>query len=173
VRRTLAVVATVVVNAAAQAAIVGIAPRDPFSAGAILLAALSLLALVVAAAIIAGRTVAWTVIGAILVVAAAVVLPYAVPVVVAVAAAVAVSGSPGAALAVARRHPIRTALLLLVTVLFVLLGWVSALLFGLLFGGVPGSAATWLVAGALAVVVVALWARSALADPSGAPVRGA
>ncbi|CAN5257300.1 hypothetical protein BH11ACT4_BH11ACT4_25290 [soil metagenome] len=170
-RRGPAVAAAVVVNAAVQAAIVAIAPRDPFSAVGVLLALLSLVVLVGASIVIARGAVLWTLVGALLVVLSELMLPYATPVAVALAAAVTVAGSPRAALARARRHPVRTILLLLLTAVVVLLGWVAALLFGLLFGGVPGSAATWLLAGALAALVSALWARSVGLEPAGSAAR--
>lgn len=169
-RRILAIAAVVVLTAAAQATLVGLAPRDPLSVAGLVFAAISVLALVLAAWILARLTGApaapaprlgWTAAAAVAVALSALVLPAAVPLVVVVGAVLLAAGSPGAAVRVLRRHPGRSVLWAVLTMLVVVVGWAAALLIGLLIGDAVGSAVTWLVVGALAALVAGAWGRLA------------
>jgi hypothetical protein len=184
-RRILAITALVVLTAPVQATLVALAPRDPLSAAGLVFAALSLLALVLAAWILARLTGApaapaprlgWTAAAAVAVALSALALPAAVPLVVAVGAVVLAAGSPRAAVRVVREHPGRSVLWAALTILAVVVGWAAALLIGLLIGDAIGSAATWLVVGALAALVAGAWGRlasSPRAEPTAVePRRG-
>ncbi|MFT4210631.1 MAG: hypothetical protein QM626_02060 [Microbacterium sp.] len=164
----------VVVQALAQAGLVWVAPRDPFDAASLLLAAVSALVVLASAAAawalaaaatgapgrVAARA-AWTVAVLAVVTAAATVLP---PIAVVLAAA----GCPALAaggmrdgLRLLRRHPGRSALLGLANVLVVVLAWVGSALAGLLLGGAPGSFVSWLTYGLALAVFATAWCRLA------------
>ncbi|AUG29814.1 MULTISPECIES: hypothetical protein [Microbacterium] len=157
----------VVANAAAQAALVAVAPRQPLDAAAIALAVVSGVVLGAAAAalwVIAqgrfrARTVGRTAVAAVAVALFAVAAPVAIPVVVAIACPVIAADRPVVAGTGLRRHPWRTALHLVLTALAVVLASVVAMLLGLLAPGAIGSAAAWLIIGAGAAVITGSWQR--------------
>ena len=165
----------VIAHAAVQAAIVGLAPRDPLSPVALLLAAVSGVAVILALWLIprfVGRATTsflWSAAAGIAIGGSSVVLAPLVPLAVVGAAVVLTAGSPVAAARVVREHPVRSVLLALLTIALVVIGWAAALLCGLLLGGVVGSAATWLVAGVLAALVVLAWSRLALRSSRAEP----
>ncbi|GAY09037.1 hypothetical protein [Pseudonocardia sp. N23] len=107
-------------------------------------------------------------------VAASLLHPLAVPVVLAAGApvpVVAAAGPTGAWGAVARgvgRRPVGYVLRLLLGLALAVLGWVAALLLGLFVTGPLAAAATWLVMGALAALLLWAWSGWARAAASSA-----
>lgn len=173
-RRLLPAAAVVIAHAAVQALLVAVAPRDPLSVGGVgaaiasglgVLAAAIVLARLAAAATGAGsrprETIVWAIVSSVVVGVCLVVLPYLAVVFVAVGAAIVAAGSPRSAGLLVRRHPVRTVLWLLATIIAVVLGVIVAALAGLLIGGVAGSATTWLFAGSVAAVFALVWSREA------------
>ncbi|KJC63005.1 hypothetical protein [Agreia bicolorata] len=170
-RRAAALAVIVLVNAVVQALLVAIAPPLPLSTGALILSAVSAVAL--AAAVVA----CWWIVapadtklramtGLVIVtgVAAAVtaiLFAPVVPLVVGLGCAVIAGNGPRGALAIVRRETLRWALLTVATMLAVLLGWAAALLTGLFITGPVASALTWLIAGLLAALVIYSWVRLA------------
>lgn len=188
----LASVAVVVLNAAIQAALVAVAPPLASSAVGLLTAAASAVALLAGAAILwllprrpaasadttpagasgpaftdssppTGRVrIAWVVGSGVVCGVVAVVAPYLLPLTVAVACWVTAAAGLRAAGRLVARHPIRFALLTLLTIAAVVLVWLAALLLGLFVTGWPAAALTWLLAGAAAALLVPAWHHLAL-----------
>jgi hypothetical protein len=122
------------------------------------------------------RGLVWTVVLLLVVVAAGVVVPWAVPVVVVPVAWLL------AAVALGERQPVRAAtravraspgrhlLVALVTVVLALVAWLVALLLGVFLPGLIGDATTWLWFGLTAMVVLRMWCgphRRVDPDPAG------
>lgn len=179
-RRILALAAVVVLNAGVQATLVALAPRDPLSGVGLGTAVASVVALVVVAWLVARWTsparpsLGWGVVAALAVGLAAIAVPAAVPVVVVIGALVLAAGTPAAAVRVVRGRPGRSVGWAVITIVAVVVGWVAALVLGLLVGDAVGSAVTWLLVGALAVLVAGGWGSlvtSARPAPSAAEPR--
>ncbi len=180
----VSVAAAIIVNALVQAVLVVVAPALPLTVGGIALAVSSGAVILVAAVAMwwvalsrarvaathvpvlrLGRLVALIAVTGTVVVIGAVVFPPVVPALVALGCpVVAAGGAPVWALL--RRHPARSILLLLATVLAVLLVWVGALLVGLFITGAVASLLTWLVAGLLGAPLIRSWARLAASPPA-------
>jgi len=168
----------VVGHAVAQAAIVAVTPRVALDAGAISLAVVSGLAMLLAAGALwslalrarSARLFATITVAAVLMMASAVAAPVATAVVAAVTSPVIAAGTLVAAWAGARRHPWRTGLGVVITAAAVVLAVIAATLLGLLAPGAPGAAAAWLIIGAGAAVLIRMWARWArlVAEPPAA-----
>lgn len=103
------------------------------------------------------RSLAWVAALAVVTAAVAIAFPYAVPVVVAVACAVLAAGGLGRAGALVARHPVRSILLALTTIVVVALLWALSAVSGLLIGGVLNSALVWLAVGAAGALLVVAW----------------
>ncbi|WP_336632995.1 MULTISPECIES: hypothetical protein [unclassified Microbacterium] len=175
-RRAALSAATIVGNAAVQAAAIALAPRLPLDALALVLAALSGAAILGSTVILWGlalrravrRTLMVVAPAALATVIVAVAAPYLLPLVIALVSPVIAGDGLGRAWSLARRRPWSTIAALLLTVVAVLLATVVAMLLGLLLPGPLGAAAAWLVTGAGAVALIGVWARlaHAIADPA-------
>lgn len=157
----------VLAHAGAQAALVVAAPRLPLDAAAIALAIVSGLTMLAAAGALwvlvlramSRPALVTLAIAGLAAAAFAVAAPVVIPLVVAVASPLIAATTPTAAWSVARRHPGRTAIWLIVTAVAVVLGTVVAMLLGLLEPGALGVAVAWIVIGGGAAVLIVIWAR--------------
>jgi hypothetical protein len=182
------IVVTVVVAAGLQALLVALAGIPSSDAGYMLMAVASLavsvatigvLATAIAAgvepdrglnrAVPTGSTWGWAALVGVGAFLAAILLPVLVPVVLVFGLvslpAIAAGGSASTGFRALQRHAMRSAVVVLVSIVVVSLGWPIALSLGLFATGWLGAAITWLVFGALAAVLLAWWTVRAL--PSG------
>jgi len=166
----------VLLHAAVQAALLAAAPRAPLDAGAIVLAFVSGLAMLLAAGALwslalqgrSRRSLMTLAVAAVLIAACVVVAPVAIPFIVAVMSPVIAAGTPGAAWTSVRRRPWRTIGGLVITALAAALAIVVAILLGLLFPGWPGAAVAWVVIGAGAAAL--MWGRWVVRTRRAGPV---
>jgi hypothetical protein len=160
----------VLLHAAVQALLVGLDPRQPFDTVSLLMAALSGVVLLAGVVLLwsiaersarlsrpAGPLVLRTLVAGLAAAVTAVLLPPLLPLVLVAGCAVLAAGGVVPAGSMAARHPVRFAVLAIVTLLIVLLGWVADLLLGLFVTGVPAAAVSWMVVGAAAVLLACQW----------------
>jgi len=185
----LAVAATIVLTAAAQAGLVALAAVPSSDIGYMLMAAASLVVAIASSAVLAtilagalerdrdlrralptGGTLGWAALIAVVAFLAAILLTVLVPFVLVVGLvslpSVAAGRHPRAGFAALRSNALRSVLAVVVSIAAVALAWVLSLALGLLVTGWLGAAITWLAFGTIAALLLWWWSARSLRTPA-------